>query len=78
MYLLVRSQQVASGLITGVKEHITTKFKILHEMNETNKTEVAEMILWKGKRRNKVLFIYNLLKMFLCWKYWKMLLTIAL
>ncbi|GBM58428.1 hypothetical protein AVEN_63785-1 [Araneus ventricosus] len=63
LYALPRTRQIASGIIEGVKNTITTNFKFLHKMHE-NKFEAVELqgdghtfLSFKGEKTNPDLTI---------------------
>lgn len=49
MYVLKRSQ-IASDIVVGVNKELTTKYLVLHRMEEMNKLEAVELSVWKQSR----------------------------
>jgi hypothetical protein len=50
----------ASGIIVGAtKNIIITKFKIIHEITESEKLEAVLVETWKKRRHFSTIFLYN-------------------
>ncbi|KAJ4427120.1 hypothetical protein ANN_24736 [Periplaneta americana] len=58
-YLLLKGRQIASGMLIGVRNNLTSNFKIMKEMNETDKIEIAYLDLWRSKEHFSIYFVYN-------------------
>ena len=58
-HIIRRARQVASGIIVGTKNDITTSFKCLHEMKEQDKIEVAQIDAWLDNNHFRIVTAYN-------------------
>ncbi|XP_042911637.1 uncharacterized protein [Parasteatoda tepidariorum] len=58
LYLLPKARQVASGLLMGVKKHLTSDFQIIKEMNDSDKTELIKLKIWKDGHAFKIYSTY--------------------
>lgn len=56
---LKRARPVASGILAGVKNAISTKHSLLHEMTNEDKSEIILFKIWKHQRPYKVYGVYN-------------------
>ncbi|KAI5754580.1 hypothetical protein M8J77_009716 [Diaphorina citri] len=58
-FLHPKARQIASGILIGVKEELTSNFKIVNEMNTTDKIEISQVDIWKNKEHYKLFCCYN-------------------
>jgi ribonuclease HI len=59
IYNLPRSRQISTGMIIGVKVELTATFHIIHEMEENDKIEIAQLEVWNTHTKTKFIIIYN-------------------
>ena len=59
IYILPKTRQIASGILTGVRINILAQFKIIKEMQHQDKIEIIRIEIWKGNIHYKIYGIYN-------------------
>ncbi|GIY23384.1 hypothetical protein CDAR_415771 [Caerostris darwini] len=59
LYLLPKYRKVASGILAGIKDTLTTDFEICKEMGESeDKSEIIKLEVWKKSCRFKIYALY--------------------
>jgi exonuclease III len=56
---LPKSQQIASGILTGTRKPLNHIFSIVKKMNDVDKTKIIKLNVWKNENHVKVSGIYN-------------------
>ena len=60
LYLLPKFRQVASGILTGIRSNLITKFEVIKEMgNDQDKSEVVKLDIWKCENHYLLYSIYS-------------------
>ncbi|VDO03383.1 unnamed protein product [Rodentolepis nana] len=60
VYLLPKSRQVASGILTGVKEGLTSHYDLIKSMGSTQDIcEIIRLNVWKCQNHFKIYAVYN-------------------
>ncbi|VDO01829.1 unnamed protein product [Rodentolepis nana] len=60
LYLLPKYRHVASGILTGVKEGLTSHYDLIKSMGSTqNMCEIIRLNAWKCQKHFKIYAVYN-------------------
>ncbi|VDO08938.1 unnamed protein product [Rodentolepis nana] len=60
LYNLPKYRQVASGILTGVKEGLTSHYDLIKSMGSTqDKCEIIRLNVWKCQNHFKIYAVYN-------------------
>ena len=60
LYLLPKYRQIASGILTGVRETLTASFEITKEMGYSQDLcEIITLNVWKNQNHFKIYAVYN-------------------
>ncbi|GIY15925.1 hypothetical protein CDAR_510591 [Caerostris darwini] len=59
LYLLPKARQVASGILTGVKKHLTSDLQIIKQMNDgEDKSDLIKLKVWKNGCAFEIYSVY--------------------
>uniref|UniRef100_A0A8D8Q7F5 Endonuclease/exonuclease/phosphatase domain-containing protein n=1 Tax=Cacopsylla melanoneura TaxID=428564 RepID=A0A8D8Q7F5_9HEMI len=59
LHLLPKARQIASGILVGVRENLPCTFKIVKEMNDSDKIEIVKIDVWNKDEHLKIYCCYN-------------------
>ena len=54
-----KERQIASGILIGVKNNLTSSLIITKEITELDKIEIAKLDLWRSEEHFSIYFVYN-------------------
>jgi hypothetical protein len=54
LYIHPKARRIASGILAGVKEELQSTLKIVKEMDDNDKLEVAKLEIWKNEEHYKI------------------------